>query len=157
MREEKLLLFLLRWTRADPTRDQYLAELSRNIIFALMDAAFLQKHVLTSPALKLSKEDVNQEQLLVFGGDSSSSRSILAYNSLTDSWRKLPLELPDPGNSPGDLIQVVSCPASGGIFIKRSINCYWLDWRTKQFSFVGSFQVKQQGLVSLVGSHISVP
>ena len=73
MREEKLFLFLLRWVRAEPTRDQYLVELSRNIIFALMDAAFLQKHVLTSPALKLSKEDVTQEQLLVFGGDSSSS------------------------------------------------------------------------------------
>ena len=105
MREEKLFLFLLRWTRAEPARDQYLAELSQNIMFGLMEGAFLHKHVLTSPALKLSKEDLTQEQLLVFGGESTSSRSILAYNSLTDTWRKLALELPDPGNCPGDLIQ----------------------------------------------------
>ena len=143
MREEKLLLLLLRWARADPAREQHLAELSQNIIFGLMDAAFLEKHVLSVAALKLCQEDVSQEQLLVFGGDSSTSRTILAYNSRADTWRKLPLQLPDPGNCPGDTIQVVSCPARGGIFIKRSINCYWLDWRTKQFSFVGSFQVSK--------------
>ena len=146
MREESLLLLLLRWARADPSREQYLVELSKNILFGLMNGAFLQKHVLHVPALKLSQEELTQEQLLVFGGDTTTSRTVLAYNSLTDSWRKLPLQLPDPGNSPGDTIQVVSCPARGGIFIKRSINCYWLDWRTKQFSFVGTLQVSQEGL-----------
>ena len=90
----------------------------------------------------------------MFGGETTASRSILAYNSLTDSWRKLGLELPDPANSPGDNIQAVSCPAGGGIFLLRNTSCYWLDWRTKQFSLVGSFEVKTSRL-SVVD--ISVP
>ena len=66
-------------------------------------------------------------------------RSIICYNGETDTWRRLTTLLPDPGQCPGDTIQVL--PVKHLIFVKRSINCFLFDWRTKVFDFIGSCEV----------------
>ena len=66
-------------------------------------------------------------------------RSIICYNGETDTWRGLSTLLPDPGQCPGDTIQVL--PVKHLIFIKRSINCYIFDWRAKVSDYIGSCEV----------------
>ena len=75
----------------------------------------------------------------MFGGDSRDSRAVLAYNSVTDSWRRLNTLMPEPGQCPGDKIQAVSC--GDKVFIKRSVNCWTLDWKRLTFTLIGTIEV----------------
>ena len=83
----------------------------------------------------------------MFGGDSRDSRAVLAYNSLTDSWRRLNTLMPEPGQCPGDKIQAVSC--GDKVFIKRSVNCWSLDWKRLTFTLIGTIEVMVPLFLSL--------
>ena len=89
----------------------------------------------------MNPRDLPREQLLVFGGESSASRTVAAYNGNTDTWRRLgALELPEPGGAPGDTIHAATCGTR--VFIKRSVNCYLRDWRQGGgWQFIGTCEV----------------
>jgi len=148
-RQEDLWLSLVRWMESDPSRKSDILDLSKHLLFGLMEKSFREEQVVKSSLYNFIDKDWATELLFLFGGDFLDSRRVIAYNSTTDRWRRLPLELPDPELAPGDYIQAVHC--NKGIFFKRSINCYWLDLNSLRFSRVGHFEKRMPAITVLNG------
>ena len=145
------------WCEYENDRKILFNDLIKHIIFGLLDPEFFTNSIINHPLFKVyvDIDNVNNDALLLFGGDNQHSRcnfknkkktilikncrSIICYNGETDTWRKLSTLLPDPGQCPGDTVQVL--PVKHFIFIKRSINCCLFNWRTKDFDYIGSCEV----------------
>jgi len=148
-RQENLWLALVTWSTEQQDQAHQVQELSKHIIYNLMEESFIREQVLKSSIYRFLDKDWASELLFLFGGDFSESRRIVSYNSDTDRWRKLPLELPDPLQAPGDHVQAVHC--SQGVFFKRSICCYWLDIHTFLFHSVGKLEKRMPAITVLNG------
>ena len=132
---------ITKWCSGHKSRLSDFKEMSKHVLFCFLEDSFYNSQVKTSWWFRtfVQEDDLPREQLLVFGGDSRDSRAVVAYNSLTDSWRRLTGLMPEPGLAPGDKIQAVTC--GDRVFLKRSVNCWMMDWRHQTFTFIGTFEV----------------
>ena len=82
--QETLWLALVRWNQAQQAKQAEIMELSRSILFNLMNKSFLNKEVRKNTLFQMVDKDWSDELLLIFGGDFIDSRRIVGYNSITD-------------------------------------------------------------------------
>ena len=84
LRQENLWLALVTWSTEQQDQAHQVQELSKHIIFNLMEESFIREQVLKSSIYRFLDKDWASELLFLFGGDFSESRRIVSYNSDTD-------------------------------------------------------------------------